>query len=98
MMKEIKKMLENSDEDILFMEKQFQRFEALTGKRMELIRVIMHRHPGSIRELAEFLHRDVKNVFDDLRLLDNVGVIKFVRIGRRKRPVIRRKIIVISLE
>ena len=80
------------------MQKQLRSFEALTEKRMEMVRAIMHRHPDSIRELAEFLHRDVKNVFDDLKVLDNMGVVKFVRIGRKKRPVVKRKVIVISFE
>jgi predicted transcriptional regulator len=98
MLKDMKKLLEKHEEDILFMEKQLQRFEALTEKRMEMVRTIMHRHPGSIRELADFLHRDVKNVFDDLKVLNQLGVVKFVRIGRRKRPVVKRRIIVISFE
>lgn len=98
MIKEIKKILEKDDENVLYIEKQFQRFESLTGKRVEMIKTVIHRQPGSIRELAEFLHRDVKNVFDDLKVLDNMGMIKLVRIGRRQQPVVRKKFIVISFE
>lgn len=94
----MKKMIEKHEKDLLLMEKQFQRLEALTEKRVQMVRTIMHRHPGSIRELADFLHRDIKNVFDDLKILNEMGVIKFVRIGRKKRPIVRRKVIVISFE
>jgi predicted transcriptional regulator len=98
MLRDIRKLLEKDEDDVLFVEKQFQKFESLTEKRVEIIKTVMHRHPGSIRELAEFLHRDVKNVFDDLRVLNNIGMIRLVRIGRRSRPVIRRRFIVISFE
>ena len=98
MIEEVKKMLEKQRKEILFMERQFEKFEALTEKRMELLRTIKKRHPTSISELADFLDRDIKNVFDDLRLLNKLDIIKFVRIGKRKRPVIKRRVIVISLE
>jgi predicted transcriptional regulator len=98
MLKDIRKVLEKNDENFLFVEKHFEKFEMFTEKRIELVRTIMHRRPGSIRELAELLHRDTKNVFDDLKILDNMGMVKFVRIGRKKQPVVRRKFVIISFE
>ena len=98
MIEDMKKLIKKHEEDFLVMEKQMRSFEMLTEKRMQVIRTIMHKHPGSIRELAEFLRRDVKNVFDDLNILNKMGVIKFIRIGRKKRPVVKRKTIIISFE
>ena len=98
MMRDIRKILDKEKEEILFLERKLQCFEYLTEKRMQLIRTITHRSPDSIRELAEFLNRDVKNVFDDLQLLNDMGVINFVRFGRKKKPIVRRKFIIISLE
>lgn len=98
MMNELKRIMEKQKDDILFMEKQMHAFESLTEKRMQMVRVIMHRQPNSIRDLAEILHRDIKNVFDDLKVLDHMGVVRFIKIGRKKRPVVKRKVIVISLE
>jgi predicted transcriptional regulator len=100
MIHDVKKILEkeNDNDNVLFVQKQFHKFEMLTEKRVQIVKTVIHRQPGSIRELAEFLHRDVKNVFDDLRVLDNMGMIKLIRIGRRQQPVVKRKFIVISFE
>ena len=93
-----KRIKKEHKEEVLFLEKQIRKFETLTEKRMQLIRTISHRHPTSIRELADMAHRDIKNVFDDLYTLNEIGIIKFVKIGRKKRPVLKRKVILISLE
>jgi predicted transcriptional regulator len=96
---ELKKILDKEQkENILFMEKQFEHFEALTEKRMQLLRTLTNSKPSSIRALAIMVHRDVKNVFDDLQVLDHMKIIKLVRVGRCTRPVVRRKIIIFSLE
>jgi len=85
-------------EDMLFMEKQLQMFEALTEKRMELVRKVREQQPTSIRELATMLERDVKNVFDDVKILNKMHIITLVRTGRKVQPIIKKKVIVISLE
>ena len=69
--------------------------ECLTEKRIELIEIIRQRHPNSIRELSRLLDRDVKNVFDDLLLLQKNSFIKLEQVGRNKKPeVIIKKIII----
>ena len=50
----------------------------LTPNRLALLRVIRTRRPGSVYELAKITGRDQKNVQDDLRLLEQYGL---VRIG-----------------
>jgi predicted transcriptional regulator len=99
MMEELRKMMARKHaEDMIFIERHMQMFEALTQKRMEMVRTIREQQPGSIRELANILERDVKNVFDDVQLLNRMHIIRLVRTGRCMRPVIKKKIIVISLE
>jgi len=47
-----------------------------TPKRMELLKLIHHKHPGSIYELAKIADRDLKNVQDDVALLARVGLVE----------------------
>lgn len=49
--------------------------KALTTKRLELIRLIKKRHPQSLQELARLAERDIKNVSQDLKLLENLGLV-----------------------
>jgi len=48
----------------------------LTRNRLALLRAIRAQHPGSIYELAKTVHRDLKNVQQDLRLLEGYGLIR----------------------
>lgn len=51
----------------------------LTPNRLALLRVVRTKRPGSVYELAKITGRDLKNVQEDLRLLERYGL---VRIGR----------------
>jgi len=84
-------------EDIIFIEKQMKLFEALTQKRMELIKAVIDRQPHSIRELASVVNRDVKNVFDDLKLLNKMRIVRLIKTGRCVTPRVRKKIIIVNL-
>lgn len=66
----------------------FNMLECLTQKRMEMIKAIMNYEPNSIRALSRLLERNVKNVFEDLILLQRHNMIRFKEAGRRKRPVV----------
>lgn len=48
----------------------------LTPNRLALLRAIRTRRPGSIYELAKVVGRDLKNVQDDLRLLEKYGLVR----------------------
>ena len=69
-------------------------FDVFTRKRIELIRAIMNERPDSIRDLAQRVDRDIKNVFNDLRLLHDFKIIEFEKKGKRKQPIVRRKTII----
>ena len=58
----------------------------LTPNRLALLRAIRTKRPGSIYELANLVDRDLKNVQDDLRLLEKYGVMS-TRRSRGKREV-----------
>jgi predicted transcriptional regulator len=69
-------------------------FDIFTRKRVELVKTIMNSQPTSIRDLAISVERDIKNVFEDLRLLQNVNIIDFESCGRCKKPFIKSKTII----
>lgn len=49
--------------------------QVLTLRRMELLRLIRERNPGSVYELSQLLDRDLKNVQNDVALLERLGFI-----------------------
>ena len=42
---------------------------ALTRKRLEVLSAVRHKKPNSIYELSKILHRDIKSVNTDLKVL-----------------------------
>ena len=61
-------------------------FEMLTPKRLELLDEIADRHVESINELAKSLRRNVKNVYNDIKILERLGFIRLSREGRGLVP------------
>jgi predicted transcriptional regulator len=62
----------------------------LTRNRLALLRAIRAKHPGSIYELAKTVSRDLKNVQQDLRILESYGLIRMSparRAGKRLAKV-----------
>ena len=58
----------------------------LTPGRLALLRAIRRERPGSIYQLAKLAGRDLKNVQQDLRLLETYGLVRVTRergVGRR---------------
>jgi len=69
----------------------FTSFEAfrkvLTPKRLELLHTIKTRKPSSIHELARMAKRDVKNVADDVKYLERIGLIEKKETDNKTAPV-----------
>jgi predicted transcriptional regulator len=65
--------------------------ECLTRKRVEILKAIASHHPGSIRALSRIVERNVKNVFEDLLLLERNKFISFEEEGKSKKPIVRVK-------
>ena len=64
----------------------------LTPNRLALLRTVRSGRPGSIYELAKMVDRDLKNVQDDLRILERYGLIRMTdttRSGKRRVRVPR---------
>ena len=51
----------------------------LTPARLALLRAIRGRQPGSVYALAKIVGRDLKNVQQDLKILEQHGLIKMTR-------------------
>jgi predicted transcriptional regulator len=71
----------------------FTSFEAfrkiLTPKRLELLHIIKTRKPSSINELARIAKRDVKNVADDVKYLEQIELIEKKETNNKTAPVIK---------
>lgn len=51
----------------------------LTPERVKLLMLIRRRHPASVYELAQLAERDLKNVHDDVELLERHGLLQTTR-------------------
>ena len=60
--------------------------KVLTEERLRILKVIRKEHPTSIYELAKILERDIKNTFDDVQYLAEVGLVELKKSkeGREK--------------
>ena len=50
--------------------------KVLTENRLKILKTIRKEHPSSIYELAKLLKRDVKNTFDDIHFLAEIGLVE----------------------
>ena len=62
--------------------------ETLTPRVLDLIEAVRQEEPASINETARIVDRDVKNVYEELNRLAQLGIIVFEAEGQRKRPVV----------
>jgi predicted transcriptional regulator len=56
----------------------------LTPKRVALIRLIRQQRPSSINELATLAHRDFKRVYEDVKALEETGLLELTQENGRK--------------
>jgi predicted transcriptional regulator len=59
----------------------------LTRERLGLLRTIKSRHPNSIYELAKMTGRDLKNVQQDIQILERHGLVRISSRARGNRRV-----------
>ncbi len=59
----------------------------LTRERLALLHAIRNRHPNSIYELAKMTGRDLKNVQEDIRILERHGLVEVTKHPRGNRKV-----------
>jgi predicted transcriptional regulator len=58
--------------------------KVLTEKRLELLKTIKDRKPSSIYELAKMVSRDLKNVLQDVRYFEELGIVEIIESGGKK--------------
>lgn len=56
---------------------------------LEVIEAIVNEQPGSIRQLADVVDRDYREVHRNLQELESLGVVVFEETGRSKKPILR---------
>jgi predicted transcriptional regulator len=61
----------------------------ITGERLKLLGMIRKHKPKSIQELAKIVDRDFKNVYQDVQLLSQYGLISLKSKGPRKASEIK---------
>ena len=61
-------------------------FEVLSPRRVELLEYLINNEVGSIKKLADNLHRNYKNVYDDLHALAKYDLVELREIGRSLKP------------
>ena len=60
----------------------------LTPKRLELLKVIRHKKPSSIYELAKLVSRTSENVNTDIKFLEKLGFVEVTKVKElRKKSV-----------
>ena len=59
----------------------------LTRERLALLRMIRTGRPRSIYQLAKMVDRDLKNVQEDIRLLERHGLVRVTKHARGNRKV-----------
>ncbi len=77
---------EETGPDKIFFENPEMFRKVLTTKRQELIQEIIEHPPKSIRNLANNLNRGLREVHEDVHLLEKYKIITLEKEGNRKKP------------
>nr|MBI4156283.1 hypothetical protein [Candidatus Woesearchaeota archaeon] len=66
--------------------KTYKKF--LTPKRLELLKVIKLRKPKNIKELSEITKRDFKNIYEDVKILETLDLLKLKKSDSGLKPIV----------
>jgi len=69
----------------------------LTPQKLQILEAVKKYKPKSIRELAEKVGRDIKNVYMDLKELEKAGLVELESSGRAKKASLKYNEIVIAI-
>lgn len=69
----------------------------ITPSRIELIRIISQKNPKSVGELAKLVNRPVESISRDLKILENYEILELIQIGKMKKPVIKKDVLMVPL-
>lgn len=79
LLKVLKKVYKGEDipvENVLTFTSVGRMFKTLTPARWEIIEALQHKEFKSIRELAKHLKRDYSNVWKDIQILHDLGIVE----------------------
>ena len=71
--------------------------DIFTKKRIELIQFINYFKPHSVKELADLTNRTKQAVDRDLKMLERYDLLALERNGRRAKPTLKRKFLVMGI-
>jgi len=77
------------DRHVLVLDDEAELQRLLSPVNLGLLRAIREHEPESMRETADLVERDFKEVHRNLTELEALHVIEFEQAGRSKRPVVR---------
>jgi predicted transcriptional regulator len=63
-------------------------FKTLTPVRWKIVKALQTREFQSIRELAKYLKRDYANVWRDIQILNDLGIVKIEKTGKGYRAYV----------
>ena len=67
-------------------ELDWEKTRQLSPRRMQLLNYLSENHVDSINRLSNDIRRDVKNIYNDLKILERLGFLRLVKEGRRLSP------------
>ena len=62
--------------------------EVLSDRNQELLRTILKHEPASLKELSALTGRQVSNLSRSLSKMEDIGLVKLTRNGRRVKPAV----------
>lgn len=77
------------DRHVLVLADETELHRLLSPANLQLLRAIREHEPESMREAAEAVDRDFKEVHRNLTELEALNVVEFETDGRAKRPIVR---------
>ena len=77
------------DRHVLVLADETELHRLLSPANLQLLRAIREHEPESMREAADVVDRDFKEVHRNLTELEALNVVEFVSDGRAKRPIVR---------
>jgi len=67
-------------------ELDWEKTRQLSPRRMQLLNFLSESNVDSINKLSKAIGRDVKNIYNDLKILERLGFLRLVKEGRRLSP------------
>ena len=60
----------------------------LTNKRLQLLKIIRHKKPKSVYELAKMVERTPENVNTDIKLLEQLGFVETTKVKEVRKKLV----------